>query len=357
MKKRTIVVCVSWIVISLILNIWFIVIPIMLICLYLNRPKEDSNKARKIEIRKYTSSSETEPRRNQIPKNGILNTSKHPPNPMPEEFTMLDVETTGLNEYSDEIIEISLIKYRNGEEIDSYHTLLKPKASIPEEATRVNNISNEMVRNAPKIGDLIEIIYDHFKDAEYIVGYNVTFDLKFIGVAFGKYDKIVEEVKYIDVLEAVRVNVTDLPNKKLETVKNYFGIQHGSHRAASDCQTTFEVWKRTLEIAEEKRANRKIELQELFSFLNENEQKFITALEESLPDGDNELSYRVMSDKVIDFTINGLPIGRVKLSGRKYKMQIRSHGSAIWLDIESLDEALLNIKHWTKYTQKILKTG
>jgi hypothetical protein len=44
-------------------------------------------------------------------------------------------------------------------------------------------------------------------------------------------------------------------------------------------------------------------------------------------------------------------IGRVKLRGRKYKMQLLDQNNVMWLDIDSYDEAVTNLKQWVKYSQ------
>ena len=48
-----------------------------------------------------------------------------------KEFISLDLETTGLNSKKDEIIEISAIRFVNGEIKDEFTTLIKPIALIP----------------------------------------------------------------------------------------------------------------------------------------------------------------------------------------------------------------------------------
>ena len=44
-----------------------------------------------------------------------------------EDYSVLDIETTGLTIGYDEIIEIGVIKVRNGKEIDRFQTLVQPK--------------------------------------------------------------------------------------------------------------------------------------------------------------------------------------------------------------------------------------
>ena len=68
-----------------------------------------------------------------------------------------DVETTGLDADREELIEVAGIKFtfekKDGKlitkELSQYSSLIKPGKLIPDEATRVNNITNQMVENAP----------------------------------------------------------------------------------------------------------------------------------------------------------------------------------------------------------------
>ena len=46
-------------------------------------------------------------------------------------FIALDLETTGLDKNKDEIIEISALRFIDGELSDEFTTLVKPKQAIP----------------------------------------------------------------------------------------------------------------------------------------------------------------------------------------------------------------------------------
>jgi len=87
----------------------------------------------------------------------------------------LDTETTGLDPRA-EIVEIALIDYDGAVLLDS---LVKPTRRIPWDATRVHNISNEMVADAPTWAEL----WPHAQAllAGRRVGiYNAEFDLRMI---------------------------------------------------------------------------------------------------------------------------------------------------------------------------------
>ena len=49
----------------------------------------------------------------------------------PDDYTVLDIETTGLSPQNDYITEISAIKYRNNRRVDEFSSLVKPELSNP----------------------------------------------------------------------------------------------------------------------------------------------------------------------------------------------------------------------------------
>ena len=69
----------------------------------------------------------------------------------PQDYTVVDIETTGLSPSRDEIIEISALKIRSGKIYNEFSQLIKPKAKIGSFITHLTGITNEMVISAPKI--------------------------------------------------------------------------------------------------------------------------------------------------------------------------------------------------------------
>ena len=70
-------------------------------------------------------------------------------------FLVLDIETTGLSAYMHKITEISALKMENGRIIDEFTTLINPETRIPSFITRLTGINNEMVKDSPKIKQVI----------------------------------------------------------------------------------------------------------------------------------------------------------------------------------------------------------
>lgn len=153
-----------------------------------------------------------------------------------KDYIVFDLETTGFRPGLDEIIEISAVKVENSEIIDTFSTLVKPSIRIPASATRVNHITNDMVSDAPEIGEALEGFID-FVETGILVGHNIhSFDTNFI------YDAAMEVFQegiyndYIDTLYMAKACLPQLRHHKLGDISEYFGIStEGAHRALNDC--------------------------------------------------------------------------------------------------------------------------
>lgn len=94
-------------------------------------------------------------------------------------FTVLDTETTGLELTKSKIISIAAVKVQNFKIIDFYNTFINPEEVIPDESVKWHGITDEMVRDKPRIG---EVLPDFLKfiDTSVIVGHHVSFDIKML---------------------------------------------------------------------------------------------------------------------------------------------------------------------------------
>ena len=67
------------------------------------------------------------------------------------DYTVFDLETTGISAHTDDIIEMSAVKVRNGVVQDTFSALVNPGRHIPAQATKVNGITDQMVSEAPLV--------------------------------------------------------------------------------------------------------------------------------------------------------------------------------------------------------------
>lgn len=153
-------------------------------------------------------------------------------------FIVLDVETTGLHPRNDHIIEISAVKFIDGEPTEYMSILINPRKEIPAEATAINNITNDMIKNSPVISNIIDSFSDFIKGYN-IVGYNLEFDLNFLFV--NNLELFSEKRKFYDLLPICRRHISKdyIYNYKLNTVCEYYGIfRDDAHRSTSDALAT-----------------------------------------------------------------------------------------------------------------------
>ena len=161
---------------------------------------------------------------------------------VPNDYVVFDLETTGLNKFEDKIIEIGAIKYINGVETDRFQTYINPQKHIPLEVTNINGISDRDVKNAPKAEKALSDFWDFIGNYP-LIAYNSDFDMGFIQVnCYNTLGKTVEN-DVVDALPLAKEYLWQLPNKKLETVKQHFGLTVGSHNAIDDCVVTNHLYQ------------------------------------------------------------------------------------------------------------------
>lgn len=95
-------------------------------------------------------------------------------------FTVLDLETTGLNSKRNAITEVTAIQFRNNEEVGKYSTFIKPSQAISEDIEHFTGITNDMVKNAPALIQVLSELSSFVGTSPVVVGHNVPFDIGFL---------------------------------------------------------------------------------------------------------------------------------------------------------------------------------
>lgn len=151
-----------------------------------------------------------------------------------KDFVVIDVETTGLSAYKDEIIQVSAVRYLNGKEADSFSSYIRPTVSIPQRITQITGIRNDTVRNAPPFSAVQSELFSFIRQAPVVTGYNVSFDLRFLSAASGL--SLLARWPYFDTLEYARLCYPGLPEYKLGSVCAHIGYRANFHNALNDCR-------------------------------------------------------------------------------------------------------------------------
>ena len=162
-------------------------------------------------------------------------------------FVVYDFETTGFSATYNEIIEIAACKVKNGMIVEEFSEYVKPKNAISAGITRITSITEDAVRNASPIEDVLPRFWRFIGEA-ILVAHNATFDnshlyenLKRLGIKF-------KQRPTIDTLQFARIYYGDKLKKfSLNYVAKLFGVdldQH--HRAIYDAKATTEIFLKML---------------------------------------------------------------------------------------------------------------
>ena len=156
-------------------------------------------------------------------------------------FVAIDVETTGLKPSTQRMIEIALIRYRDGEEVDRFNRLLNPGRRIPAYITKLTSIHNEDVEDAAVFSDLATEIVE-FIGEDVLVGHNVGFDIGFLNAELqrARHAKMINES--VDTLPLATRLLPGLRRPGLDRVARAVGLSPRKiHRAGADAELTAQV--------------------------------------------------------------------------------------------------------------------
>lgn len=175
-------------------------------------------------------------------------------------FVVIDIETTGLNSNPDigevnHIIEVGAVKIEQGKITEKFSSFCACPIPLPQEIEKLTGISNEDLKNAPTIKQVLNDVHKFCKDSE-IVGHNVSFDLGFLNYYGAKY-KISFKGAYADTLAMSRQLLKNkLVNYRLATVAEHFKLKFKEHRALNDALVTAKIFLKLTDLQEQQEKKR-----------------------------------------------------------------------------------------------------
>ncbi len=170
------------------------------------------------------------------------------------EFVIFDVETTGLSATGgDRIVEIAALKVKAGEIIGEYYSLVNPKRALSLEAMQINQITEEMIADAPTSEKVLPELID-FISGGCVAGHNVRFDLGFVGYELSLLGRrLKDDTPVVDTLKMAKELLPYLSSYKLAYLARSLGVSVGdTHRAMADVKLTVAVFLRLMDMAAEK---------------------------------------------------------------------------------------------------------
>lgn len=153
----------------------------------------------------------------------------------------LDLETTGLDNATDSIIEVALIKFdeKTFEIIDTFCSLIHPEIEIPALITNITNISNNDVVTSPKWWSVQDKVEDFIWDFP-ILGHNTQFDSGFLRSHGVELRNNIE----LDTFELANFLLLEEKSLSLEALSLSLWFElNGAHRALNDTWATVELFK------------------------------------------------------------------------------------------------------------------
>ena len=157
---------------------------------------------------------------------------------MPD-FTVIDLETTGLDPLSDAIIEFGAVRFRDGEVVEEFSELADPGRQIPEEISRLTGITDSDVNGKPSSREVLQRFLSFIEGESCLLAHNAEFEAGFIKAAGGED----LEGRLLDTLLFSRIVWPELPRHNLQSLAQYLEFtQDGTHRAAADSAMTGHLW-------------------------------------------------------------------------------------------------------------------
>lgn len=159
-------------------------------------------------------------------------------------YVVFDLESTGLSILSDKITEFGAVKIKNGIEIDRIDILINPGIEISKFIEEKTHITNEMVKDKPKINEVLDTILDFF-EGSILISHNIEFDYNMVNQAL--IDAKRERLNFpaIDTLQISRYLFPESAAHNLGALCRRLEVDYdtkSAHRADYDAKVLALCW-------------------------------------------------------------------------------------------------------------------
>ena len=165
-------------------------------------------------------------------------------------YVVFDIETTGLSPRNDMITEIGAVKIEDGVVVDKYSQLINPGRPIPSKIVNITGITDNMVKDKPKIHEILPDFENFIKDST-LVAHNASFDMGFLREQFSNVGKDISN-PVLDTLELTRALFPQLKSHRLNIVAKHLKVDLiNHHRAVDDAEATAEIFLKCMELLDD----------------------------------------------------------------------------------------------------------
>ena len=162
------------------------------------------------------------------------------------DFCVVDTETTGGRAEDNAVIDVAVVRYRDGIVYERFSSLVNPGRPIPPWITVLTGIDDSMVANAPRFAEVAPAVKEILSKGLF-VAHNVPFDLGFLRHEFMRVGSDLTPNTFCTLKWARRL-WPELPSKSLGALCEHLLVTNfDRHRALGDAEATVYVLKAILE--------------------------------------------------------------------------------------------------------------
>lgn len=157
------------------------------------------------------------------------------------DFSVFDFETTGTSPRTDRVIEIGIVKIRNGKTVDTFQSYINPGRHVPYYITSLTGITTSDVENAPYFDEVYAKIKD-FVDNSVLVAHNLNFDYSFLKNECSNTNSPMLENAAVCTLRLAKRLYPEFSSRSLGSLVKNLKIRHRNvHRGLGDAAATAKV--------------------------------------------------------------------------------------------------------------------
>jgi DNA polymerase-3 subunit epsilon len=154
-------------------------------------------------------------------------------------MAIIDVETTGLSARYNRIIEVAVLKVRDGQLVETYATLVDPGMAIPPFIERLTGITNRELRGAPAFKAIRHDLW-RLLQGSLFVAHNARFDYGFVREEFFREGMEID-VPCLCTMRLSRALFPEYSKHNLDRIMDRYGLKcAGRHRALGDATVVWD---------------------------------------------------------------------------------------------------------------------
>ncbi len=163
-------------------------------------------------------------------------------------YCVFDFETTGLSARYNKIIEFGAVKIIHGMITERIDILVNPGVPLPKKIVEVTNITDDMLKDKPMIGEVIDKIMTFIGDS-ILVTHNASFDIAFLNQALIDLGREPIKNGVVDTLTLSQYLFPTSRGHRLGVLCRNMEVEYdekSAHRADYDAYVLAEVWQTML---------------------------------------------------------------------------------------------------------------